>query len=318
MILSIAALSDDLLHSVAEKTGEEILVCDYQTQKEKALSLIPKAEILITWGAPVNQGLFQELDDFSFRWLFSLSVGVDRLPFDRLIQKGTMVSNIRGVLNSNIAEQVLGVMIAFSRNLKTSFANQQKKYWQKPLAVQELTGKTFCIIGAGSIGSEIARKAKAFDMHIIGVDLFPKPMPHFDEVSPMKDLAEVLSMADYCIVMTPLTKQTYHLIGQKEFTAMKQSCIFLNYSRGDVVDEAALIEALTNHTIAGAALDVFHQEPLPNDNPLWSMDQVLVTPHCAGDSPLVLSRAMDLFANSLLQYRQGKPVPNLIDLTRGY
>ena len=115
MILSIASIPDELLKMVYEKTNEKITVCDYNTNKEIALKLIPSAEILITWGAPVNKGLFNEIDDFNMKWLFSLSVGVDKLPFDRLISKGTVVSNIKGVLNSNIAEQVLGVMISFSK-----------------------------------------------------------------------------------------------------------------------------------------------------------------------------------------------------------
>ena len=318
MILSIASIPDELLHMINQKTHEEITVCDYNTNKEEALKLIPEAEILITWGAPVNNGLFNEIDDFNFKWLFSLSVGVDKMPFDRLIAKGTTVSNIKGVLNSNIAEQVLGVMISFSRNLKKSLINQKNKYWQKPLEVNELIGKTLCIIGTGSIGSDIAKRAKAFDMNIVGIDLFPREVPNFDKVYPMDSLHHVLSTADYCITMTPLTKETYHLIGEKEFNAMKDSCIFMNFSRGDVVDEKSLISALKNNKIAGAGLDVFHTEPLNEENPLWDMENVIITPHCAGDSPLVLERAMKLFADSLILYRNGQQIPNIVDLNRGY
>lgn len=318
MILSIASIPDELLHMINQKTHEEITVCDYNTNKAEALKLIPEAEILITWGAPVNNGLFNEIDDFNFKWLFSLSVGVDKLPFDRLIKKGTTVSNIKGVLNSNISEQALGVMISFSRNLKKSLINQKNKYWQKPLEVNELTGKTLCIIGTGSIGSDIAKRAKAFDMNIVGVDLFPREVPNFDKVYPMDSLHQVLITADYCIAMTPLTKETYHMIGEKEFNAMKDTCIFMNFSRGDVVDEQALISALKENKISGAGLDVFHIEPLNEENPLWDMENVIITPHCAGDSPLVLERAMKLFADSLILYRNGQQIPNIVDLTRGY
>lgn len=318
MILSIASIPDDLLNFVYEKTNEKITVCDYNTNKKEALSLIPNAEILITWGTPINNGLFNEIGDFNIKWLFSLSVGVDKFPFDRLISKGTIVSNIRGVLNSNIAEQVIGVMISFSRNLKKSFINQQNKYWQKPLDVNELIGKTFCIIGAGSIGSTIAKRAKAFEMNVIGVDMFPRDLPGFDKIVGMQYLHDVLKTADYCIVMTPLTKETYNLIGEKEFDSMKDSCIFMNFSRGDVVNERALITALKQNKIAGAGLDVFNIEPLPEENPLWEMDNVIITPHCAGDSPLVLERAMSLFADSLILYRKCEKIPNVIDLSRGY
>ena len=209
-------------------------------------------------------------------------------------------------------------MISFSRNLKKSLINQKNKYWQKPLEVNELIGKTLCIIGTGSIGSDIAKRAKAFDMNIVGIDLFPREVPNFDKVYPMDSLHQVLGTADYCITMTPLTKETYHLIGEKEFNAMKDSCIFMNFSRGDVVDEKSLISALKNNKIAGAGLDVFHTEPLNEENPLWDMENVIITPHCAGDSPLVLERAMKLFADSLILYRNGQQIPNIVDLNRGY
>ena len=303
---------------VKNRTGEEITVCEYFNNRKQALKMIPDAEILITWGRPVNQGLFNEIDGFNFKWLFSLSVGVDRLPFKELKENGTIVSNIKGVLNTNIAEQAMGIMILFSRQLKRSILNQQNKCWERNMPVNELTGKTLCIIGAGSIGSEIAKRAKAFEMSVIGISLSARPMPGFDAVVDIGQLHTILPEADYIVLMIPLTDKTYHLFGEMEFSLMKKSGIFINLSRGDVTDEQALVNALKERRIAGAGLDVFHQEPLPEDNPLWEMENVVLTPHCAGDSPMVLERAMNLFADSLVLYRQGKDIPNIVDLNRGY
>lgn len=184
--------------------------------------------------------------------------------------------------------------------------------------MDEISEKTLCIIGTGSIGSEIARKAKAFDMKVIGVDKFPATSKNFDEVWGMDKMAEALGLADYTVLTIPLTEETYHLMGQKEFKSMKQSGILINMSRGDTVDETALIAALQEGRIAGAGLDVFHKEPLPQESPLWDMENVIITPHCAGDSPYLERRALNLFAENLLLYRQGKPMKNIINLERKY
>jgi phosphoglycerate dehydrogenase-like enzyme len=137
-------------------------------------------------------------------------------------------------------------------------------------------------------------------------------------VWPIDKLHEALQQADYSVLITPLTEATFHLIGTEEFRVMKSSSIFINVSRGDTVDETALIEALQNGSIAGAGLDVFHEEPLPQDSPLWDMENVLITPHNAGVSPHYTTRIIDLFLTSLACYRQGKPLPNRIDLERKY
>ncbi len=318
MILSIADIPADLLEMVREKTGEMITVCEYRDNTEKALQLVQEAEILITWAYPVNEGLFHKIDDFKLGWIFSLSVGVDQMPFDRLKKQGTILSTIKGLSRSNVSEHILSMMLAFSRQLHKNFRSQQKRMWDASIPVDELTGKTLCIVGTGSIGVETAKKAKAFGMRVIGVNRHPRETPDFDMVFDVRDRYSAFAIADYIVVVVPLTDETYHMIDEKSFDAMKNTAIFINASRGDVIDEDALIEALVTKKIAGAGLDVFHKEPLENESPLWDMENVILTPHRAGDSPLLIVRAMELFAESLLLYRKGCKVPNQIDLDKGY
>jgi phosphoglycerate dehydrogenase-like enzyme len=308
---NIPFFNKDDLEIMAKQTGETIHAFN---RPDEAGEILPGADIVITMGR-LNKDTLQTCR--SLKWLFSLSAGVDMLPLAELAARGVIVTNTRGVHGPQIAEQTMGMVIAFSRCLSLCYRNQLDRKWER-LPLSELTGKTLCIIGAGSIGREIARKAKAFDMRVIGLKRREELLEHFDEVWSIGKLPEALQQADYTVLITPLTEDTYHLIGPAEFRAMKRSSIFINVSRGDTVDETALIEALQNGSIAGAGLDVFHREPLPPDNPLWAMENVIITPHDAGLSPNFITRVIDLFVVSLSCYRQGKPLPNQVDLNRRY
>jgi phosphoglycerate dehydrogenase-like enzyme len=300
------------LDAAARQAGETIHA--YHSPEE-AVDLLPQAEILVTFPSRFDREILKACR--SLKWLFCMSAGVERLPLAELAAMDVTVTNARGVAGLQIAEQTMGMMIAFSRCLNRCFKNQLQKRWEL-LPVGELTGQTLCIVGAGSIGREIARKAKSFDMKVIGLKRHAEALEHFDEVWSIDRLHEALQQADYTVLITPLTDDTCRLIGAEEFRAMKRSSIFINMSRGDTVDETALIEALRSGSIAGAGLDVFHEEPLPPDNPLWEMENVMITPHNAGMSPHYTARINDLFVASLSCYRQGKPLPNQIDLKRKY
>jgi phosphoglycerate dehydrogenase-like enzyme len=297
---------------IEKETGEKILT--YNNIQE-ATAVLPDAEIIMTFGG-IDSELLKTCRNL--KWIFSVTAGVEKLPFAELMTMGVRVTNTRGIHAPQIAEQTLGLMISFSRRLNQCSKNQLQQKWEQFMPVDELTGKTLCIIGAGSIGKEIARKAKAFDLRVIGIKNHPETLEHFDEVWGVSRFHEALQRADYNILITPLTDQTYHLIGQAEFKTMKDSSIFINMSRGDTVDEAALIEALQKGIIAGAGLDVFHTEPLPANNPLWKMENVMITPHNGGISPNTFKRAVGVFVESLTCYRQGKPLPNQVNLQRKY
>ncbi len=312
MIISLVELGKENIDFVKQKTGEDILV--FKSPKE-AEGLLPRAEILISWGG-FDSGLLKYCG--SLKWLFITSAGVEKLPFSQLSERGVMVTNVSGIHGTQIAEHVLGMMLAFSRGLHLSLRGQLQRKWRSYGSLSELAGKNLCIVGAGRIGREVARKAKAFDLSVTGIKKHAEPLDYFDEVLGMDRLHEALEQADYTLLLTPLTSETFHLIGSKEFDAMKPDSIFINMSRGDTVDEEAMIMALKQGRIAGAGLDVFHKEPLPESSPLWDMENVIITPHNAGVSPYYTERAMELFAQSLVLYRRGEPMPNRIDFERQY
>jgi D-2-hydroxyacid dehydrogenase (NADP+) len=312
MIVSAVNLGDEYAARIERETGDRLL--DFDGLKA-ASEKLPEAEIVIAWGNFSSDHL--ELCR-RLKLLFIFSAGVERLPFEELVHRGVTVANVSGIHGPQMAEQAFGMMIAFSRRLKSCLENQREKKWGNPGPVGELTGKALTIIGAGSIGLEFARKARAFDMDVTGLKRSARALPNFDRVWEMDRLHEALGGSDYIVLLTPLTAETRHLIGAGEFEAMKPGSVFINMSRGDVVDEAAMIEALRRGKPAFAGLDVFKTEPLPAESPLWEMDNVIITPHNAGHSPHYTERAVGMFIDTYFRYRQGMPLENEVDPARGY
>jgi len=315
MILSLVPLQL-LTRQVLDQTETLISekIASFEDSDERKLFL-PEAEVILSFNG-IHKGNIIQCR--KLKWLFSFSAGIEKLPFDEMKEMGIKVTNTRGIHASQMAEQTIGIMISFSRKLFVAYRNQMNRKWDQTILVEELTDKTLCIIGAGSIGSEIARRAKIFGMKTIGIRKNPEWVEGLDDVRRLNKLHLSLSDADYAVLVTPLTPETFHLIGAPEFSAMKKSTVFINISRGDTVDEEALVEALKNRTIAGAGLDVFHEEPLPPESPLWDMENVIITPHNAGISPHYTERAMGLFVESFKNYRAGGLLPNAIDLNRKY
>lgn len=275
-----------------------------------------RCEVLMLWGSRVTETLLERLPHV--RWIHSVSAGVDSVPFARLQERGILLSNSRGLHGRPISEQIMGTLIAFSRGLHVFWRNQQAHRWDRSYAVDELTRKTLLIVGAGSIGRELARKAKAFDMVVRGVRSFAEPLPYFDAVYSVEDLEALLPDADFVVVLTPLTPKTYHMISTRQLSRMKPSAVLLNYARGPVIDESALVQALKRHQIGGASLDVFEAEPLSPDSPLWTLDNVLLTPHTGGWSPYQDEREVTLFIANWEAFQQHEPLPTAVDLARRY
>jgi phosphoglycerate dehydrogenase-like enzyme len=183
---------------------------------------------------------------------------------------------------------------------------------------EPLTGKTVAVIGLGRIGVGVAHRAKAMGMRVVGARRSGAPVPGVDAVYPPGDLHRPLGEADYVVLAVPLTPATTGLMDAKAFDAMRPSAYLVNVSRGRVVDETALVEALRSGRIAGAALDVFAQEPLPPESPLWRLDNVIITPHVGGDMKDFSARSTRLFCENLGRYLRGEPMLNVVDLARGY
>ncbi|MEF8887249.1 MAG: D-2-hydroxyacid dehydrogenase, partial [Haloarculaceae archaeon] len=236
----------------------------------------------------------------------ALSSGVDFLDLEAIADNGVALTNAAGVHAEPIAEQVLGYLLTFERGIHTGIQQQQEGVWQR-YSGGEIRGKTLGIVGLGAIGSRAAEYAQAFGMTVVGTKRDPDAAPEaVDEGYAPEGLFEVLGRSDYVLLSCPLTPETRGLVGRAELGAMKGDAVLVNVARGEVVDEEALIYALQQGGIRGAALDVFEEEPLPPESPLWDLPNVVVTPHMAGSTPHKFERIAEVFAANYEAFADGR------------
>lgn len=213
------------------------------------------------------------------------------------------------------------MMLSLTRNLHKQMRSQINKEWRSEGNLPEMHGKTIGILGVGSIGLEVARLAKAFGMEVLGFRRSGKPEAEVDEMIEYgaEGLNELLRRSDYVVNTLPLTQETYRIIGKEQFEIMKPTALYINIGRGGTTDEGALINALREGQIAGAGLDVFEEEPLSQESPLWELENVILTPHVSGNTEHYARRAMDIFIDNFKDYLSGKlPERNRVDLDKGY
>jgi len=224
--------------------------------------------------------------DDSFRsagltWIHSVRAGVDNLPTEKLAARNVALTNSTGLHGDAIGETVAGYMLAFARRLHRYRTNQVREQWEWPEwdAPFTLTGETLCVVGLGTLGQGIATRADALGMCVTGVKRTPTPVDHVETVHHPSDLRAAVADARFVALAVPLTDETEGMIGEPELAAMGDDAVLVNVARGPVVDQSALVAALRSGNLGGAALDVFEEEPLPPDSPLWGMENVVVTPH---------------------------------------
>lgn len=252
------------------------------------------------------------------RWIQSASVGVDALLFPELVASDVVVTNARGVFDEAMAEYALGLMIAFAKGFVTTFEHSRSGVWQHR-DTERLAGKRLLVVGIGSIGLAVARAGAAMGMEARGVGRTARDGdPDVGRALGAGDLAGALAEADYVVNALPSTPETRHLFDAAAFAAMRPTARFINVGRGATVDEAALVEALRTGRIAGAGLDVFEQEPLPRESPLWSMPNVIVSPHMSGDVEGWEAAIVELFVDNFDRWVRGEPLRNVVDKERGY
>lgn len=286
------------------------------TDRARVVDLAPEVDVIVGWN--VSREAVQRAG--RLRWIHSTAAGVDQLLHPEILERDIILTTSSGIHAESITEHVLALMLAFARRLHVAIRNQLAHRWDRPSTVgRELRGKTVGILGLGHIGREVAARAAAFGMRVIGTKHTPEPIPHADRVLPPEGLDEVLREADYLVITLPLTSETRGLIGPRELGLMKSSAYLINVARGAIVQEAALIEALRQGRLAGAGLDVFEREPLPQDSPLYEMEQVILTPHVSGGGGTgYYDRAIPLFCENLRRYLTGEPLVNVVDKRRGY
>lgn len=278
---------------------------------------IDSAEILVSYGSDLNEEIINKATNL--KWLMVFSAGIEKLPFETLKQKGILVTNARGTSKTPMAEYTMGMILQVARKTKQLIENEKLEEWNRRLKMIEISGATITIIGTGSIGSEIARLAKAFGMKTVGVNRHGRRVEYFDEIYPVMEMEKALVQGDYIVSVLPSTPDTYHLLKEHHFKIMKKTCVFINIGRASLVDENVLIKALQTDEIAHAVLDVFETEPLPKGHPFWKMENVTITPHLSGVSRQYLLRCIEIFEHNLQQYISGENnFINVIDLDRGY
>ena len=257
------------------------------------------------------------------KWIQVGGVGIDRMISPEFIASDIVLTNSRGKTSVNIAEHAFALLLALSRKISAAIDWQRKKGYgtsQEPQPkIREVAGDTLGLIGLGNIGKEVAKRGKGFAMKVLAVDPGQVEIPEtVDRLFGSEGFDTLLSQSDYLVVCCPLTPQTEGLMAAAEFDRMKETAYLINVARGKIVDQPALIKALKSKQIAGAGLDVTDPEPLPPEHPLWTMENVILTPHWAGKSPKVWDRIFPLFCENLKRYLASEPLLNVVDKARGY
>jgi len=278
------------------------------------------ADVIFSWGAKrdVMEHLLAQTPNL--KWIHSRSAGLDSLLFPALIESPVPLTNGRGVFSQSLGEFVLAAVLYFAKDFRRMIRNQEAGRWEQ-FNVHEISGQTMGIVGYGDIGRACAWRAKAMGMKVLAVRRRPEQSAgdqNVEQVYGFDGLHEMIRQCDYVVAAAPLTPETKSLIGAAEFAAMKPSAIILNVGRGPVIDEPAMLAALQSGQIRGAGLDVFTVEPLPAGHPFYSMENVLLSPHCSDNTQDWLEQAMLFFYRNLDRFQKGEPLENVVDKRAGY
>lgn len=290
---------------------------DYDTLPQE----LPDTDIFVGYSLRAKQ----LKDAKKLKWLHSTAAGVAQLMYPELRDSGILVTNPSGVFSVPMAEHAMGLLLALARNFPDSVRQQdraiwsQQDLWDKPQHLAEVNGQVLLIVGYGSIGRELGKRAKAFEMRVWGVTRSGEGDGNYvEKIFSAARLHEALPEADYVVVAAPETADTKNLIGAKEIAKMKRGARLINVSRGSLVDEKEFVSALETGALAGAAIDVAETEPLPADSPLWRAPNLFITPHTSALSDRLWQRQTALLVALLERWFDGREMFNRVDLTRGY
>lgn len=282
---------------------------------------ITDAEVCIAWSIRPEQ--FRHAK--KLRWVHSPAAAVHQLMFPEMVASNVILTNARDVHGPVVAEHALAVMLALAKRLPSAFRAQadkrwaQQSIWEEQPTVAEIAGAHVVLIGLGSIGREFTQRAKALGVTVTAVREHPgRGAEGADAVIGIEQLNAALPSADYVVLAAPLTPNTKHVIDAARLTRMKASAYLVNVSRGPLIDDAALRDALQDNRIAGAALDVFIEEPLPASSPYWVLPNVLITPHTAAVTPKLWERHYRQISDNLRRYLRHEPLLGVVDKARGY
>ena len=267
--------------------------------------------LMIPWPKYITKERLDRLPNV--KWIQLLSAGYDGTDFDLIHEKKLIFTNAKDIYHISMAEDVLGKILFLNRNYGHYYDNMKQGIWHPIRREPELFESTVGILGTGSIGQTIASRLKAFNTHIIGYRQTKESVPFFDEiVSDEEGLIHLLKQSDYVIITLPLSEKTKHLIDKEKLSYLKKNAILINVARGDIIDQDALLECLKKGSFRGAGLDVTTPEPLPPNHELWTLPNVLITPHNSSSSPKLLSRLVELMDDNLKRYKLNHPLKFIV------
>lgn len=282
---------------------------------------IVDTDVFVGWSLRPEQFVIAK----KLKWIHSPAAAVHQLMYPELINSKVILTNSTGVHGPVVAEHAIAVILALAKRLPQAMHYQSKRIWAQELLwnehprPREVAGSTVLVVGMGGIGREFAARAKALGMKVIAIRENPaKGAGPADEVYGLAQINELLPRADFVLLCTPVTPATTGIINRERLNKMKFGAYLINVARGPLIDDPALIDALREQRIAGAALDVFTEEPLPADSPFWSLQNVLITPHTAAVTEKLWERHYDLIVENLNRLLAGKPLLNEVDKRRGY
>jgi phosphoglycerate dehydrogenase-like enzyme len=318
-ILVLSAPDEPQLTMLDElrETASVVVGISLQAFEKAAVS----ADIIFNWSGSLS--LIRDVFLLSprVRWVHSRSAGLERTLFPELIASDVIMTNGSGVFSPSLGEFALAAILYFAKDFRRMIRNQMAGRWE-PFDVLPISGQTVGIVGYGDIGRAVASRVRSMGMNVLAVK---RHLPAQNNSDPLADRiyspdqrCEMLSQCDYVVVAAPLNAETVGLITESEFAATKPSAVIINVGRGPVIDEKAMIKALSQHKIKGAALDVFDEEPLPAGHPFYKLENVLLSPHCADHTPDWLDNAMRFFIAQFERFRRGESLLNIVDKNLGY
>ncbi len=315
IILSIEPLKENWILEIERRIGETIkVVLKDEILKDKDAQ--NNAEVLICRDRDLTEDFLELFPQLHL--IYIVSAGVENLPFQYLKKRDILVANTGGVSDSAMSDYVIGAILMFSCKFWDCFNYKQERYWKPYLITDSLQGKELLIVGAGRVGQAVAEKGKSFGLRTTGIKKTISEVPFFDEIDILDNLDTHLEKADYIVCTLPLTQETCYLFDEMRFHHMKEEAVFINISRGKLVKEEGLVKALRKGRIRGAVLDVFEKEPLDESSELWNLENLIITPHSSGRIEDFLKYSMYVFEKNIINYRNGKMLPNKVDLVKGY
>ena len=254
----------------------------------------------------------------NLKWIQLSSIGFDQLPVEDVFAQNIQVSNNRGGYSKPMGEWIVMNILEIFKNRKKNYADQVEKRWRLDSGILEIVGKRIAFLGTGTIASEAAKRIQGFEAEVIGFNTNGHDTKYFDQCYSLSDIYDKISDLDVLIVTLPHTEKTHHIINKEFIDLMKDNSVLINVSRGGNVDENALIDALKRDKFLGVAVDVFENEPLPPNSPLWDMERLYFSPHNSWVSEMKNDRRFEMIYKNMKNYIEGKPLDNVVNIKRGY